>query len=268
MPTLFAANAGRVVALPDPGAVGIVSGVDLEGWGGFPGFRAIITRVMIGQAGNYQLQHTFGSLVHVYIFGDRIGDVMISGLAFDRDCNALGGAPLGIEAVAAYYQANRIAGRPTPLKVAVGTSRPMNCLLLKMTADIVDAQTRMFQFNLQLALIPIAAERNARRRVRGGFGAGETTQTQDTGPTPPADPAANPSGSQNPVASPIVSGNDLPVNTTTTPLASNWFPSSSAVGGALWSAPEANVIEQRYSLQGPAPVNPNQTAVYDLQEFY
>jgi len=176
MPVLFAANAGRVVALPDPAAIGLISGVQVEGWGGFPALRAVITRVLVAQQGNYQFSHMLGGLVYAYVFGDRMGDVQISGLAFDRDCNSAGGQPLGIQAVAAYYTQNRLAGRASPLKIVIGTGPPMNCLLLKMSGDLVDPQTRVFQFNLQLALIPTVVERNRRNRVQQGFGAGQASR--------------------------------------------------------------------------------------------
>jgi hypothetical protein len=90
---------------------------------------------------------------------------------------------LGIQAVAAYYTQNRLAGRPTPLKVIIGTGPPMNCLLMRMSGDLVDSQSRVFQFNMTLALIPTVVQRDRRNRVQQGFGAQPTSGGPGPQPT-------------------------------------------------------------------------------------
>jgi hypothetical protein len=126
----------------------------LEGWGGFSSFKSIITRVTVASQGNFQFLHTLGGNIFVYVFGDRIGQISISGLSFDTTCGQPGGK-IGIEHVIQYYNDNRIAGRKTPVKITIGVSTTLQGYIIGFQGDVVDPKSRIYQFTLQLAMPPI-----------------------------------------------------------------------------------------------------------------
>ena len=105
--TFFSKAVGQVAAFVDPTMPARLS-VNVPGWGGFFGFESIITNIQVASQGNFQFLHTLGGNIFVYVFGDRIGQLSMSGLSFESTCEEPGGT-IGIERVFAYYNANQIA---------------------------------------------------------------------------------------------------------------------------------------------------------------
>lgn len=150
--TIFSRQAGLVASFPDP-TLPATTTLNIEGWGGFTGFKSIITRVNVSAQGNFQFLHTLGGNIYVYVFGDRIGQLGISGLAFESVCGNTAGA-IGIERVLDYYASNRIASRKTPIKVTLGVSTTVAGYLVAVAGDIVDPSSKMYQFSLQFIMAP------------------------------------------------------------------------------------------------------------------
>jgi hypothetical protein len=150
--TIFSKQAGMVASFPDP-TLPATTTLNVEGWGGFTGFKSIITRVNVAAQGNFQFLHTLGGNIYVYVFGDRVGSMGISGLAFESVCNDAAGT-IGIERVLDYYAQNRIAARKTPLKVTVGVKTTLAGYLVAVTGDVVDPKSKIYQFNLQFIMAP------------------------------------------------------------------------------------------------------------------
>ena len=148
-------NRGRVTVLERPGAP-FMDVVTLPGWGGFSGFKSIITGVELQEQGNFQFQHTLGNEIFVYIFGDRIGSFGVSGLAFYDTCGPFGAAfnEPGITRVLRYYRANRLANRAAPLLITIQPALVARCYLTGFRGRIADPALRLFEFHLQLAMIP------------------------------------------------------------------------------------------------------------------
>ena len=159
---IFSKSAGQVQSLPDPTLPANVS-LRLEGWEGFTGFKSIITRVTVAAKGNYQFLHTLGGQVFIYVFGDRIGQLSVTGIAFDSTCGDPAGT-LGIEHVLNYFSKNRVANRRTPLKLTIGATTTLQAYLLDILADVVDTKTRVWQFTLVMALVP----RDKAKKKTGG----------------------------------------------------------------------------------------------------
>jgi len=153
---VFSKASGQVSSFIDP-TLPARTTLRIQNWGGFLGFKSIISRVTITSRGNFQFLHTLGGQVFVYVFGDRIGQLGISGLSFDSICGDPAGT-LGIERVLNYYSAHRIAARQTPVKVSIGTATTLSAYLIGITGDVVDPKSRIWQFNMELALIPVDDE--------------------------------------------------------------------------------------------------------------
>jgi hypothetical protein len=127
--------------------------IKFDNWGEFEGLSALITKVSTEEHGNYQFLHTLGNHIYLYVFGDRIGQLGISGVTFNDNCQD----PLqedGISKVINWYRENRVAVRRTPLTFRFQPGEVLKGYLVDMRGDTLDVCQRMFQFYLTLALIP------------------------------------------------------------------------------------------------------------------
>lgn len=177
---IFSKALGQVQSLPDPSLPANIS-FRLDDWTGYVGLKSIITRITISAKGNYQFLHTLGGQVYIYVFGDRVGQMGISGLAFDSTCSSNLG-PLGIENVLAYYGRNRVANRQSPIRMVLGATTALDAYLLDITADMVDTKSRIWQFSMMLSLIPQDEPDPADTDSGGGSG-GDDDQSDGGGDT-------------------------------------------------------------------------------------
>lgn len=151
MPAIISSRPGIVQALEEPSGIPF----RLQGWGGFEGTKAIITEVGVSGQGNYQFLHSLKDFIFVYVFGERIGTVQISGIAFAERCPGGGGAT-GIENVFAYYNQNRIAATGRPLSIQIGNSGNgrFEGFLTTVQGKIDDAEWLMGHFSLGFHTFP------------------------------------------------------------------------------------------------------------------
>jgi hypothetical protein len=110
MPLIFQTRPGQVVKLDDPALSCNTNFLTVDPDISFDAQRSIITRLTISQQVNVQFLHTLGSLIYVYVFGDRMGSVSLSGLSFLCACDdgeSSGGAEIGAEKMMLWYKQNR-----------------------------------------------------------------------------------------------------------------------------------------------------------------
>ena len=175
--TIFSKQAGQITSFIDPSMPARAS-INLEGWGGYTELKSIITNVVVASQGNFQFLHTMGGNIYVYVFGDRLGQISISGLSMETDCND--GGTIGVERVLQYYNSNRLAGRKTPIKVTIGVATTLTAYLTGVGASVQDTKSRLWQFTLSMGLIPITVKRKkgdseGEVGYGGGEGGSETT---------------------------------------------------------------------------------------------
>jgi hypothetical protein len=125
----------------------------------------IITELAIQRHGNFQFLHTLKDLVYVYSFGERIGSIRASGLAFAQLCNGTEGLPAVLE----YYENNRLEARVDPISIVIGTSASgrFRGFLTELNADVSRPEARIAQFGLQFHALP-SAKAAAPNGVVGG----------------------------------------------------------------------------------------------------
>lgn len=152
MASIFENRPGRAVAVTDTDDTPLA--LRLDAWGGYAGFKAIITEVAVGLDGNYQFLHTLKDKIYIYVFGDRISQIRIAGLAFADTCP--GGGPSGFELVLGFYQANRVANRATPSQIQIGTSAAghFQGYLTNFKGDVFKPEARVTQFGLIYHVFP------------------------------------------------------------------------------------------------------------------
>lgn len=152
--TVFEGTVGRVVAVEDPAAQGVMYVADVAADPlTFDAQRSIITRVTCAQQVNLQFLHTMGRHVYVYVFGDRMGQVGLSGLSFAGACP--GPAPAhGIMGVFDWYRRNKASRRAEPVRINIGMRDNLDGFVTGFTFDTVDPATQMVQWNMTLAALP------------------------------------------------------------------------------------------------------------------
>jgi hypothetical protein len=160
MPIIFEQSAGRVTAVLDDSATGLIQLATVEGGGNtgrlsYLQHSTIITSVGVSTSGNYQFLHSVGGDVYVYVFGDRIGQVDIQGISFPEVCFGGGAANFhGFERLQRWYNDNRIARLRRPIRVILGRQTAIDGFLLGLTQRGEDATTRAVRFTLQLSVLP------------------------------------------------------------------------------------------------------------------
>jgi hypothetical protein len=150
---VFRSSRGRVAAIDSPG---IPMSLYIESWGGFPIFKSIVTSIRVGQQGGVQFLHTLRDFIYIYVFGDRIGTMSITGLSFWDKCDAPGYH--GIEYVNGYYLDNRVSQRAAPLTVVIGSGTSFLGFLVGFNFDFNNPDDLIAQFCLELRVVPEASD--------------------------------------------------------------------------------------------------------------
>lgn len=158
MPTFFSADSnspvGKVVQCKDIHTKGTMQFVRFDDPEtiSFSAHKAIITRVSVAHQCNFQFLHTIGNEIYVYVFGDRIGQLTISGLSFtSNNCESSGGH--GFERVLQWYEDYRVASRKDPIRTMIGRTA-ISGFVVGLQGDVVDPSTRMMQWQLSLMVLP------------------------------------------------------------------------------------------------------------------
>lgn len=164
MPVIFKGQPGRVLAIKDPAVPATMQplvqlpdtplGIKTE--------RSIITNVSIAQQTNHQFLHTLGNDIFVYVFGDRIGQISLSGFSFmgsgEPECEGSSGADsvrdkTGLDLILGWYKRNKLSARREALNVSLGTT-VFQAFLVGLNTQVQDPKTFLVGYNMTMALIP------------------------------------------------------------------------------------------------------------------
>ena len=192
MPTVISSRPGAVRLLQDaavqatiPPLVGLRDPDKLQ----FGSERALINSVGINEATNHQFMQTLGSDIYIYVFGDRIGQVNLGGLAFAAACddadrgltfannvfsNPFGaisqlksGGEHGAAKVRRWFNNRKLSSRTEPVSILFGNAtEPLTGFVTNWNAKVADVPSNLVSWNITLALIP--------ERVAGGGSSGSS----------------------------------------------------------------------------------------------
>ena len=124
----------------------------------FSGAEGKLTAPLAGFAmelnGNYQFLHTVNDFIYVYAFGDRIGELTLSGFGFVKTCGGEADEAK-LSNVFKFYQDNRIKAKGD-LSVMIGDSAEANfwAFLTGMRLELQDPQTMVGQWSLRFHILP------------------------------------------------------------------------------------------------------------------
>jgi len=150
MPLLWSQTAGRVIALEDPSAPAVVRFVSMNPKLDFATQSAIISRTASSDQANFNILHAIGGDIFLYVFGDRAGQLQVSGLSFPEQCN---GGESGVDAIANFYRKNKLSVRKEEFEVIIGTT-PYRGFLAGIATELANPESRISQFVLQIVTIP------------------------------------------------------------------------------------------------------------------
>lgn len=114
----------------------------------------IVTSVGIRMDVNAQFLHTLDDAIYIYVFGDRVGDLVISGLAFIESCQGKD-TKSGVAAAVEYYANNRASSptRTTPVLAKLGPIT-IQAYLLGANLELLRPDTGAVQFTFNFKLLP------------------------------------------------------------------------------------------------------------------
>ena len=113
----------------------------------------IVTEVGIRQGVNAQFLHTLDDAIYIYVFGDRVGDITISGIAFIDVCGT-GVTGSGVKDVMTYYSDNKASQRAGPVLVKFGDGDPFKAYLLESSINLLKPEMGAAQFTFNFKLMP------------------------------------------------------------------------------------------------------------------
>lgn len=157
MPTIFESCPGRVTKVTVPTTncdVSMVSVLDRNGNTEltYEKDRIVLTRVTVNQNVNVQFLHSLGNRVYIYSFGDRLGQITLSGMAFATSCE-FGATSHSAKNVLEWYKTNKASTRGDAIRVSI-FDYAFQAFLISLTADVVDDKTKLVQWSITLATLP------------------------------------------------------------------------------------------------------------------
>jgi len=149
MAHIFSRSAGTAAVLTDPTVVPMIIGP--SGWIGGSGSNAVLQGVSVSSEGNYQFLNTLRNYTYVYVFGEKMGDIVFTGVGFTNSCS--GGLGDGMSNVIAYYAANGIYWTGAPIGIVVGAAAFAG-FLVRIETTFHDPERQMSQFRLFFKTLP------------------------------------------------------------------------------------------------------------------
>ncbi len=147
-------NRGVVVVRKVNGSPGVITFLS-----DFPQTESvIITAIGYSQAVNAQFLPSLADLVYLYVFGDKMGRVEVSGICFDHTCSD-STAMQGVNRTLSYYRDNRAAVKNQAVKVKLGNNE-INGFIIDLSVTTREASYKTMDFRLNIAALPRSADQS------------------------------------------------------------------------------------------------------------
>jgi hypothetical protein len=155
---IFTAEQGTVAVITPAGAGTVPFVIQVDGSKLDVGLiRGILTAVSMSQDINVQFMHSLNDTIYINVFGNKIGQMTLSGIVFlAKVCESDGAVNSDppFEKFYKYYLDNNALSKPNALSVQLGTGTTFKAFLLNFTFQLTDAQTSLGQFTMSLAVVP------------------------------------------------------------------------------------------------------------------
>ena len=151
MALIFPSAVGQPAVVSDPNALPLSFQFVLGNWLSNNLTQCILQGITLNSQGNYQFLPTIGNFTYVYVFGELMGDITITGLALAGECpdNNLHGMINAMDYYSEYAIGN--TGLPIPINMA---GFAFSGFLVSGTWGYTDPKTRIgqFQYNFKVIL--------------------------------------------------------------------------------------------------------------------
>lgn len=148
---LFLTKPGAVIAVDSPG---VPVQFYMESWGDYAAFKSVITSVRVQNQSGVQYLHTLSDLAFVYVFGERMAPVSISGISFASQCENIQQQNHGLEYAMGYYLNNRISSLGEPITMVLGLSTPIVGFLDSGSFELSDTSQLIGTWSFNFIAIP------------------------------------------------------------------------------------------------------------------
>lgn len=144
-----------------------IASVVLDTWTGFADMNAIIAGISMQEQTNHKFTPSLGSDIFMYVFGDQMGRMSISGLAFYDNCvDSIAYGEHGISRVLRYYRDAKVSNQPNALTVTFQPGVVLQGYMTGMSGSVANVEQQLFQFQLDFALVPgLTLEQRRRGRI-------------------------------------------------------------------------------------------------------
>ena len=118
--------------------------------------KGMLTGVSFGQETNVQFMHTLKDTIYINVFGNKIGQMTLSGIIFLGDVCISGGGKQsgGLDLFYNFFTDNNVVGKADPVVVQIGKGITLKTFILGFNFNVADAQTSLGQFTMTMAVIP------------------------------------------------------------------------------------------------------------------
>jgi len=113
--------------------------------------NTIVTSLQIEENVNAQFMYSLGTTVHSFIFGDKLGQLTIGGIAVSSMCqagSAATSAKSGLENIQRLYREYKYSTYRHALDISVAEV-PYKCYLMGCLVDYSDTQNHFTRFSLR-----------------------------------------------------------------------------------------------------------------------
>jgi hypothetical protein len=171
---IFGSNAGKLVAMTSDAVPSVIS------ISGFSPISCLVTSVGLGLACDILLKSSLNNVVYLYSFGDRMGQLVVAGVAFESGCLS---EPSGAEYLLQWYASNRVSRSMTPVRVTFGGSTYAG-FLEDFRLNMSNPEMRMYNWQATLLTLPdlngIAAGSGSGSSESSGSGSGTSEPSGST----------------------------------------------------------------------------------------
>jgi hypothetical protein len=140
----------------------------LAGWGGYVPMKSIINGFQVRTQSGVQFMQSLSDFIYIYVFGERMAPVTISGVSFANVCERQDEAFTdpntgetvfspnyhGLEYVMSYYNAFRVSTTGAPVTIVLGLSTVLFGFLTDASIALSDVDTQMATFSLEFKAVP------------------------------------------------------------------------------------------------------------------
>ena len=154
MADIFLSKPGQVSVISDPYAVPAVVRIKSQSVD-FNPQAVILTSLGYSQRTKQRFSPSLSDAIYVYIFGDAMGQIEVSGLAFSSRCGQYTTTMTGMEEVMRFYEQARISKSQEMIYVAIGSILISGFLTqMTMTMSKSDQPFLMTSFTYGINTLP------------------------------------------------------------------------------------------------------------------